>query len=1156
MSDTNESHWDPTMRPSQADFQKALVKPEVSDVPPSPRAKLPSPDSISSVSTSPPLVTEKSLPLSTVESEDVPSVKSPLNTGSENSSNLTPSSPVEENPNESTPIELPTPKTDPIDSKPFPETLIFPISDSVSNPPTVPENSLDSVIDSPTPSFEPPESVPVDATQNSFQNSIDESPVNISSPEPSFSPPTIASPPQHAASDEKNLLVPSFVHESGPSSEDVEVADTAASPAKGSLNNADTDDELSWLQGDEVDPKSSESDSFFTNLPQQDLTRDPPVDAKASDSDDKTQHLLKDPLNLAGSPFQEIDEHESSFLASLSSDRTEADIPKPALDITSTPHESTSVLQKDDPFKSIFDVTNDEDDFSAVLGKGTETKELAAGNDDDFFKSLGTSKLTNTENAQNTLGLLASLDEPKAPPKKILPEDAFSKILAEDIEEEEKKASASGKVDLSKSLAFLDDDELLPDDYAEPVTSRPSSVVPPSRTHSAAPNFIHSNSAAPNAVHSNYNTPKLSTASLASNQSLQSSPYSPFSSQPHSQSHPKHPAKHVPDNAFDLPTDMVPKPIRRISSFQSPQQNHLYGTPVSPSAEPRPSIDPKKPFFDELPLMPRKPMSRNSSNSSAHFQAPHVYPPAGPAPLGGPMGTFSNGSLTSLASNSSMPLAPPRLPFAAPQRGHSRNSSGGGSNYAPSSPATANAYKPQYHNPYEPYNPLADAGAIATSVTPHNHFGPSAYQPPHPHNPYAPQVQGQRPALISRNSGQSGTASPGNAYSPSMPYASLHQKLPPPKGLQPAAPLVSKTAFGDMPADIGQKQAEFARSPEVQQAILNARHYRVSSGHDLGHPAQRVSSPLSTTGSVVHNISPPQPRYSVSSARGYAESVASESSQRLYSVSQAPVNNETLMRRQFPIFNWGMGGRVVTVIPPSILFGGGATTTEVKVLHPSQVLKADPLIAKFPFPLVTGKGPQKHKKKDLEKWIEEHVQAMEKTLQHTKPEESSREFTRVLLWKIMLNLLQADSIITKPSKNLKEAVRKTLDPYVQVHDTEEFASFAPAVDIYRKNMHRRSSSIGTNPGKGLKSEDVNRFVDLLKVGEREIALKYALDHHLWSHALLIASSLGPSEWKDVVFEFVREEIRVFPSQSARDLALMYRIFSGAGADSGKVLFRL
>ena len=367
-------------------------------------------------------------------------------------------------------------------------------------------------------------------------------------------------------------------------------------------------------------------------------------------------------------------------------------------------------------------------------------------------------------------------------------------------------------------------------------------------------------------------------------------------------------------------------------------------------------------------------------------------------------------------------------------------------------------------------------------------------------------------------------------------YSPQLQKPLPPIGLQPAASFSSQSSFGDMPADLGPRPV--LRSPEMQNATLHS-HIQPLPMPDHAQRSQVVAPMI--------DDSPTQPQSSTSSNSGYIPGFQESGARK---PTLAPINNEALLRRQFPIFQWGMSGKAVYVIPPAISFGGGASHSEIKIVPVSQVLKSDPLISKFPFSIVTSKGPQKSKKKELEKWIEDHIKEVEAKLKDLPPEASSRLVDRVILWKVMLNLLQSDSTLTKPSTSLIESIRKTLDPFIQAQSVDELESFAPAVDIYHKNKQRRSSGSGNISNRSLNTEDIACMVDFLKVGQRERALKYALDQHLWSHALIMASSLGPTHWLDAVFEFVREEIRTFPSQSARDLALMYRVFSGAGADSG------
>lgn len=895
--------------------------------------------------------------------------------------------------------------------------------------------------------------------------------------------------------------------------------------------------------------ESNTKDDFFSSILQADVKADYTAtteDSSPSEQNDRDAGLsstLPDRITQVDvtssaqdsfSPFDEV-ESKDDFLTSISTPAPEV-ATLPELNSQQKP-EAETVDERGPSVQESFSPFGEADDQNDFFAKISEPEEKLAqtttapssftpfeeiDGKDDFFTNLGSEKTESaraddpfkeifSDDGEDEDLMLALAQKNKEKPKE--PEvDIFAQILADDIEEELK--SNNTKVDLSKSLAFLEEDELLPDDYNEP--SRPSSVVNPSRATSAA------HSAQP--------------ARQASNSYVPAPQKPPVASAP-----PKHHAQKPPSNAFDLPTDMVSKSSRRVSHAPnvSPYGSQPSQSPFS-SPQRTSSITPGKPFFEELPLPERN--TPRKSSSASNSGAPHHALYAGlnqpnPNYSSGPYGNLSSGVNSSLTSQSGLPLAPPNAPFA--QRGHSRKSPTN-SAYLPSS-ATPADNKPR--NPYEPQTPAVNglygspapsqvqpSGGYNFPVTP-NAYGPSQQQKPLHQSHYLPQYGNPAPG-------------PANAYSSQNKYGQL-QSSGQPRGMQPMRRTPSKGGFGELPPDIDQKQAEYSRSPEVQKALLNARHHRTPSN---SHMRQN------SYGGSQNAYNPAQAQQYGSYSRGPSGSAPSDATKPHVAPSQpvAPVNNEALLRRQFPIFHWGMGGKAVSVIPAAITFGGGATSTEVKVIHAKSIVKTDSLLSKFPFPLVTGKGVQRNKKKDLENWITEHVAALEKKTSQMPHEAASKFQSRILLWSIMLSLLKSDSTVTKPSVSLKESIRKILDPFVQVKDNDDHTSFAPAVDIYRKNMHRRTSSHSvTAGGQTVQSDDINKVVDLLKVGDRESALKYTLDHHLWTHALLIASSIGPQEWQEAVFEFVREEVRAFPSRSARDLALMYRIFSGAGADSGK-----
>jgi hypothetical protein len=90
----------------------------------------------------------------------------------------------------------------------------------------------------------------------------------------------------------------------------------------------------------------------------------------------------------------------------------------------------------------------------------------------------------------------------------------------------------------------------------------------------------------------------------------------------------------------------------------------------------------------------------------------------------------------------------------------------------------------------------------------------------------------------------------------------------------------------------------------------------------------------------------------------------------------------------------------------------------------------------------------------------------------------------------------------------------------------------------------------------VKSTSLDRLGDLLVRGERKKAYQYALDEKLWSHAMVIASSLDKDAWQEAVTEFVRTELGsttsfdstgTGASTGREPLRVAYSFFAGQGA---------
>ena len=95
----------------------------------------------------------------------------------------------------------------------------------------------------------------------------------------------------------------------------------------------------------------------------------------------------------------------------------------------------------------------------------------------------------------------------------------------------------------------------------------------------------------------------------------------------------------------------------------------------------------------------------------------------------------------------------------------------------------------------------------------------------------------------------------------------------------------------------------------------------------------------------------------------------------------------------------------------------------------------------------------------------------------------------------------------------------------------------------------------------LNPSSLDKIQGFLLRGERREAYQYALDEKLWAHAMIIASSIDKEAWKDVINEFLKNELRPKNLVSGTDkltngrecLRVAYSLFSGQGAAAGTSL---
>jgi hypothetical protein len=193
--------------------------------------------------------------------------------------------------------------------------------------------------------------------------------------------------------------------------------------------------------------------------------------------------------------------------------------------------------------------------------------------------------------------------------------------------------------------------------------------------------------------------------------------------------------------------------------------------------------------------------------------------------------------------------------------------------------------------------------------------------------------------------------------------------------------------------------------------------------------------------------------------------------------------------------------------------------------------------------IVQHPGPLKNKskKKDLLAWLSSRIAQFENEgiseAAQLHPESGMRHDEKILLWKIIRILVEHDGTL-EGSEPIKKALRGVIFPHLAENpdSSESYGANVPSFgDI--KPLDAPSKSDAMDP------QAIGNLRNYLLLGDREKAVWSAVDNRLWGHAMVIASTMDKSVWKQVVQEFVRREVRS-ATGNTESLAALYEIFAG------------
>ncbi|KAL8963734.1 MAG: hypothetical protein Q9193_000040 [Seirophora villosa] len=244
-----------------------------------------------------------------------------------------------------------------------------------------------------------------------------------------------------------------------------------------------------------------------------------------------------------------------------------------------------------------------------------------------------------------------------------------------------------------------------------------------------------------------------------------------------------------------------------------------------------------------------------------------------------------------------------------------------------------------------------------------------------------------------------------------------------------------------------------------------------------------------------------------------------------------------------PIFKFGFGGTTARSFPKHIpRYAAGHAFPLIKCnpgevkLQTSNIGTLDDDIARFPGPLKA-----RGKKRELIEWLQKKVDQFEKGQEFvvttsSLPDPVKKHEEKILLWKIMKVFVEFDGSI-EGNRKAEQLVVAIVCPGVAGSEANPGLSttggLSPGI-----SKHEGPYAV-PNPVDPGAMEAVRK---LLLRGEREKGVWYAVDQRMWAHAMVLASTLDKSVWKQVLHEFTRLEVKA-RGENTESLAAIYEVFA-------------
>ncbi|KAJ5302339.1 hypothetical protein N7508_007202 [Penicillium antarcticum] len=609
-------------------------------------------------------------------------------------------------------------------------------------------------------------------------------------------------------------------------------------------------------------------------------------------------------------------------------------------------------------------------------------------------------------------------------------------------------------------------------------------------------------------------------------------------------------------------TSMPPPPPPAAPGMNMPAST-TFSPPIAPPAATAPPPAPKN-FYEELPLAP--PRSRPAS-SGRYTPNPQVVPSNGPS-LPPPQAQYAP----------SAPTVPQPVPIAAPMQASLQpleqlDPYASLASSAPAGPPATSRYSPQppgLQAPAKPpslprYSPAPPPTSLARNRYASQPLNVPGHSLPFQPRTSSPLAHHEKVSYVPDPSQKPPSLEPAINLSPPWPESSGFGNVPPsiPQYMNGPAGAVRRESAGS-PVQASSPQSRYApqdpppnyapappmamqTSPppsEFQPGPLH-RSQTQSPGRGMVSPRSSVQNietvqrPASVhgSGSPTKTVNPYAPVQGPSQTRAVT--------QHLEFIPPIDGQEQDLLERWkgAPVFKFGFGGSMLSSFPKHIpRYSAGQVAPmikpspgEIKTSQLSEYLPSTDTIVQHPGPLKT-----KSKKKDLVAWLSSKIAAFENlgvpAHDQVHSDAHKRHEERILLWKVVKLLVETDGNL-EGSAEVQKSLRHAIFPYLTAPEAggSNGNGFADSAGFSPMELSSQPDAVDSQCLEELRSNLID--------GDREKAVWGAVDRRLWGHAMIIASTMDKSIWKQVTQEFIRREVRS-KAGNTESLAALYEIFAG------------